>query len=748
MNISSLELANKHKFGTFFGVFLPGILSVFGVIIYLRMGFIVGQAGLFQTLAIIALGSFITLLTALSIASIATNIDVGKGGTYFLVSRSFGIQIGSAIGIALYVAQSLSVAFCIIGFSETLHALLPMFSITVIALISLGFLTVFVSVFMQAAMKAQLVIFLLIIASLISLFFGKFPAHYTEVSNVPLSLGFWPLFALFFPAVTGIETGLAMSGDLRNPRKSIPLGAIAIVLCGWMVYTALSIFLYEFIPRSVLINDPFIIQKFAAVKVLVLCGIWAATLSSAIGGLLAAPRTLEALAIDGVVPSFIKKTIGKSEQPIISLIITVLISTVCILLGNLNSIASLLTMFKLIAYLMLNLATGTEAFLGNPSWRPSFKVHSSVAILGALLCLLVMVLIDAQLSVIALILVSIIYFWMQTRALQGSWDDIRQGVLQFICRFAIYRMRSGTESIRSWRPHFLVFSRSPAKTTPVFKIASAITKDRGFLTIASIFTTGNEQEQEKREQQVEKFLRESHTPALVEIAISANPFEKMQELVTSYGIGSLKPNTIVIGIPKDTQQIQTTAMSIISAVKAKKNVLLVGENALECTTKHIDIWWSNEDKITNEFMLLMSNMLIGHKNWKHHNIILKNFVADEKGRLSRQEHFKQLLSLMRFNIEVDTLVVSNPQPADMGKLSQNPAMMFAALPLWNGEDSVETYAETLKPFIKLSSQAGLIVYSYGVTEFHLQKTWSLIKRKKTASKESRNILTAVPEPIT
>ena len=224
----SLE-EKKHGYGTFFGVFVPTILMVFGVIIFLRLGWIVGQAGILTAFIIISFSSLIALLTTLSMSSISTNLEVGRGGVYYIISRSLGIEVGAAIGLPLYFKQCLSIAFCVIGFSESLHDLIPALSITSIGIGTLAVLTLLAYFSLSGALYVQLFIFITLIASFISLFMGgqeMLPADFSPIASAPhnfQSLGFWALFAIFFPAMTGIESSVSLSGDLKDPGKSLPM---------------------------------------------------------------------------------------------------------------------------------------------------------------------------------------------------------------------------------------------------------------------------------------------------------------------------------------------------------------------------------------------------------------------------------------------------------------------------------------------------------------------------------------------
>jgi amino acid transporter len=343
---------------------------------YLRLGWLLGHVGIVNMIAVILLASAITLITGLSISAIATNMKVGSGGAYFMISRSLGIEIGSAIGIPLFLAQAIGIAFYIEGFSETIRVFYPWLDLhavelcTLLAVTSLGYFST------SWALKAQFYIFILIILSLISIFWGGELTSLSDIDFIPPEkISFWIAFSIFFPAVTGIEAGFSMSGDLQNPRRSLPLGTLSAVLIGGIVYILLTIFLWNTVPNNILRTDAMIVQNIAKIGILVTLGIWGATLSSAIGGILGGPRTLQALANDGILPKFIGKGCGKTNEPRAATFITFLIAALTSYFGNINLIAPILTMFFLISYGMLNLASGLEGMLGNPGWRPTF--HTS-----------------------------------------------------------------------------------------------------------------------------------------------------------------------------------------------------------------------------------------------------------------------------------------------------------------------------------------------------------------------------------
>ena len=400
-----------YSFGTFKGVYTPSVLTIFGVIMYLRFGWVLGNVGLAGTLLIVTIATSITFLTGLSISAMATNMKVGGGGAYYIIARSLGIEAGAAIGLPLFFARAIGVAFYIDGFTEALLSITnpfpfdPALSANIISTAALILLTGLAYFSADLALKVQFGIFAAITISLISFFMGNPSAEALLVppdAVIPPKVGFWVVFAVFFPAVTGIEAGLGLSGDLKNPSKSLPIGTLLAIITGYLVYMIMPIFLNNKVPDSnLLLIDSNIMATTARWAPLVILGVFAASLSSALGSLLGAPRTLQALAVDRVIPSFIGKGFGKDKaDPRIATALSFVVALAAVLLGDLNLIAPILSMFFLLSYGLLNLSAGLEGLIASPSWRPRFKVHYSVSLLGGALCFAAMLMINAGATLI------------------------------------------------------------------------------------------------------------------------------------------------------------------------------------------------------------------------------------------------------------------------------------------------------------------------------------------------------------
>jgi amino acid transporter len=374
---------------TFGGVFTPSILTILGVIMYLRFGWVVGNVGLLGTFLIVTISTLITFLTALSIAAIATDQRVRIGGAYYMISRSLGIEAGGAVGIPLFLAQGLSVALYTVGFAESLAKTFPVNQQLVGVVTTIG-VAVLAITSARAAIRAQYVIMGAIGLSLLSLFFGSPVANepleaVTQASHTPEP--FWVVFAVFFPAVTGIMAGVNMSGDLENPGRSIPRGTFAAVGTGYLIYMVIPILLVFRAETGALIEDSLIMRRIAFWGDAILLGVWGATLSSAVGSILGAPRVLQALARDGILPRqlhWLGSGSGPEDTPRAGTAFTLALALIAVWFGNLDIIAPILTMFFLTTYGVLNVAAGVEKLLHSPSFRPLFRVHWSLSLLGAL----------------------------------------------------------------------------------------------------------------------------------------------------------------------------------------------------------------------------------------------------------------------------------------------------------------------------------------------------------------------------
>ncbi|MEX0945666.1 MAG: Na-K-Cl cotransporter [Balneolaceae bacterium] len=656
--------ASEEGLGTFGGVFTPSILTILGVIMYLRFGWVVGNVGLIGTLLIVTLATSITFLTALSVASIATDQRVRVGGAYYMISRSLGIESGGAIGIPLFFALALSVALYTVGFAESIVEVFPSLNIKTVGIITTIGVAGLAMISAKAAIRAQYFIMFGIGLSLLSLLFGS-PVEESQIEMFGAaerhSEGFWVVFAVFFPAVTGIMAGVNMSGDLKDPSKSIPRGTFAALGVGYVIYMVLPIILATRADALTLIEDPLIMRRMSYWGDAILIGVWGATLSSAVGSVLGAPRVLQALARDGVFPKWMRwlgRGDGDDDSPRVGTIITLIVALIAVSLGNLNIIAPILTMFFLTTYGVLNISAGAERLLGSPSFRPKFRVHWIFSLVGAIGCISVMILINTAATVIALLLVGLIYIWLERRHLQTTWGDVRRGIWMAMIRTALLRLSSDSKE-KTWRPHPLVLSGSPTSRWHLIEFASSLTQSKGILTVATILTSERVRKDQVRsmEANIGEFLQKRAVQGLVRVISAPDPFEGAKRLVDSYGLGALVPNTFILGDSENIEHYDRYCDMIKYMFNQNRNVILIHDNKENHfgEYKNIDVWWGGL-KGNGGLMILLTYMLQNSVQWRNANVTVKMAINHEQARATTSENLIKVLKKIRIEANIEIIV--------------------------------------------------------------------------------------------
>ena len=681
--------------GTFGGVYTPSILTILGVIMYLRFGWVVGQVGLWGTLAIVTLSTTITFLTALSIAEIATDRVVRAGGAYYMISRSLGIEVGGAVGIPLYIAQTLSIGLYVIGFAEsmvdfgrslwasypsqgqqiaaTAQDLLPNVAAAdwpMLAQKGIGLITAIavagIAIRSAAfAVKIQYVIMAAIVLSLISFFAGQpvTPSPGAAEALAAPRESFWAVFAVFFPAVTGIMSGVGMSGDLRDPKRSIPKGTLAAVGSGYVIYMIIPLFLSRWADTGTLLSESFVMGRMAFWGPAILLGVWGATLSSALGSILGAPRVLQALARDRVLPASLRwlgNGSGAEDEPRIGTIVTLGAVLLSVVFGDLNLLAPVLTMFFLTTYLVLNVSAGIENFLKSPSFRPTFRVHWSLSLLGALGCVAVMFLINPVATILAALIVLGVFAWLKQQELQSAWGDVGRGLWLAIVRQGILQLGTEPDSDgRNWRPHFLVLSGIPTRRWPLIEMAAALTHNRGLITVASILPEGsrNLEQRQKSESMIRGYMEQRGVEGLVRLVMAQDRFAGAEQLVQTYGLGPLVPNTVLLGASQETDKLERYCDMVASFYRAGRNVLIVQDNPEQGCGRfqQIDVWVSDLQS-GGGFKLILAYLLQTSEAWRNAEIHIKLAVPSEAGVAPARENLQLLLKKFRINATPHVMV--------------------------------------------------------------------------------------------
>jgi len=643
--------ADGHGFGTM-PVFLAGISTILGAVMFLRFGYAVGHTGLLGALAIVGLGHLVTIPTALALSEIATNRKVEGGGEYFIISRSFGIRIGSAIGMSLYLSQAISIAFYVIAFAEafsgasglierTLNMPYDPRMISIPAALLLGILMLTRGA--DLGVKALYVVVGVLALSLLLFFVGSPVAPEDGTlswsSRVDGADPFFVVFAVVFPSFTGMTAGVGLSGDLAEPRRSIPRGTIAATLAGMAIYVAIAFKLEASASASLLANDQLVMAEIALWSPIIPIGLACATLSSALGSFLVAPRTLQALAKDGCfVPEAANRAlshgVGEANEPRSATFLTLVLVVIVIALGDIDLVARLISMFFMVTYGALCAISFLEHLAGNPGYRPTFRTRWYLSLLGALMCGLMMFLMDPLFA--ALAIAAMVGLYGLTRFTRAGADDqsivaVFLGVMSQTTRWLQLVLQRGTWAARGrgWRPSIVALNpRSLTDGLGAVELLGWLSERHGIGTYIQLVrgkleSSTHAQAVNLRERLVE--MTQSDMPGLyIATMVSPSLRSAAAQVLQMPGVSGLDNNTLLLDFRNgrdDDAAVDDIVSETALAADVGKNVLIYRDDGSRLERRQrIDVWLTWHDERNAKLMLMLAYIIAGHENWKRAEI--------------------------------------------------------------------------------------------------------------------------------
>ncbi len=717
--MSSGQQSQVTKFTTFGGVFTPSILTIIGVIMFMRAGFVIGQAGIYHALLILAIAKSITLLTSFSISAIATNTEVKGGGAYYLISRTLGPEFGGTIGLALFFAQALSVPFYILGFSEAVMiTVTPYFPAITSYFNHITFSTaiiLFAIVFKGAggAIKVQYIIMVILAVSIATflggaalnfdktLFQKNWAAAYSEPTN-----GFWLVFAIYFPAATGIMAGVNMSGNLKNPTRSIPLGTFASIIVGAVVYAAQIVLCGGSIAREDLIADSYGSLLNVAVWrlwFLVSLGVFAATLSSALGSFLGAPRILQSLAQDKILaPTKWFAKLSKNGEPRRALWLTFLITLTTLYFAReggggsaLNAVATVVTMFFLWTYGITNVAAFVESFGQNPSFRPRFKFfHWILALLGAIGCIGAALLIDALAALGAVAAISVIFMYVRKFVLKTSFGDARRGFFYSLVRTNLFKLEQAPMHAKNWRPTIVVFTGNPDSRLTLARFADWLGSGRGIVILVSLIIGKLNVKIEQRKHMIatlNEFIKKNKIQAFPQVLITPHFDLGLNQLLQSTSIGPLKPNLVILGWSADPERARFFVRHLHTARMLNMSLILLYDNGLpkleRKMKKRIDIWWRGREN--GSLMAILAYLISLNSDWTNVSIRFLRVVRAKESHEQAFVELKTLVEASRISATINIVDSQKPFPEVLHTYSQDATVVFLGFQIPSAEKSAE-----------------------------------------------------------
>jgi amino acid transporter len=694
----------RKKFGTA-PVFFTAISTILGAIMFLRFGFAVGSVGLIGTIAIILIGHAVTVPTAMSIAEIATNQKVEGGGEYYIISRSFGIVIGSSIGIALYFSQAISVAFYIMAFAEAFSSLfdfliqnynLPravewlLLQKQTVSIPALFILTAIVlTKGADLGVKALYVVVFTLFLSLIAFFIGDtdynqnndldifaniyntqeeveipliedtttfepVPFEDTSSSKYPAPIlqpgqpqqanrqepilppiSFFTVFAIIFPAFTGMTAGVGLSGDLAKPSRSIPLGTLAGTLTGMVIYFFIAFKLSASASPAALADTTHLVMADIAWQGwwIIPIGLAAATISSALGSLMVAPRTLQAIARDQIIPSkginfWLSRGRGKNDEPFNSTIVTIFAAAFFIMLGELDFVAEIISMFFMVTYGTLNLISFLQHFAADPSYRPTFKSQWWISLFGAVACFGLMFFMNAAYAILAIMLMVLFYALISRyNPEKKNLALIFQGVIFQISRqIQVFLQKAEKEQTGSWRPSAVCISDYSFERLAAFDLLRWLSQRYGFGTyihkISGYLSKSTHLEAKEAKERLIKMAEESKSNVYIDTLISPSYTSAIAQVIQLPGISGTENNLLILEFSKhDPGNVKEIIDNFKLIRSVDFDVVILGSTLRGYgLKKDIHIWITSNDYENANLMILLGFIILGHRDWKDGHI--------------------------------------------------------------------------------------------------------------------------------
>lgn len=669
-------MAEKQKYGTA-PVFFTAIATILGAILFLRFGFAVGTLGFWGVLLLIIVGHLVTIPTALALSEIATNKRVEGGGEYFVISRSFGLNIGSTIGIALYLSQAISVAFYVIAFTESFEFFfnfmsnrfnidLPKQAVSVPTMLLLSL--VIIKKGANIGIKALYVIVGLLFLVLV-LFFAGSPVsgsgeistfHNFEMKNMN---SFFIVLAIVFPAFTGMTAGVGLSGDLKNPGRSIPIGTVAATVIGMIVYIFVAYKLTVSASSDDLLNNQLIMSKIAiGGMVMVPLGLAASTLSSALGSVMVAPRTLQALGKDKIFPSkkinfLLARERKKDGEPINASIFTCALALVFVILGDINAVAEIISMFFMLTYGSLSLISFLNHFGSSPSYRPEFKSRWWISLIGFVTSVWVMFKINTTYAIASIVVLTAVYIYINSyhtdrRGLSSIFINTLSQIIRSLQLF--FQKQSGNKLFSDWRPSVICVSKGSFERINAIRLLNWISHKYGFATyLHKIEGLYSKETYELARQERIRLINEIdvNNSIFIKTIISPSYTTAIAQAIQMPGMSGLENNIILFEFDKHDDKEINQVVDNFKLVKAGDfDVMFLASSIKAVNYKEgIHIWLNAADERNINLMIMLSFIILNHPDWKKSNI--KVFVVtQEDTHLSFVDSFKTLVNSGRIPI--------------------------------------------------------------------------------------------------
>uniref|UniRef100_A0A8C1X9N5 Solute carrier family 12 member 7a n=1 Tax=Cyprinus carpio TaxID=7962 RepID=A0A8C1X9N5_CYPCA len=785
------------QMGTFIGVFLPCMQNILGVILFLRLTWIVGTAGIMDALAIVFMCCSCTMLTAISMSAIATNGVVPAGGSYYMISRALGPEFGGAVGLCSYLGTTFAGSMYILGTMEIfLTYIMPNAAVfkagtgepngmqnnmRIYGTCCLAIMVLVVFVGVKYVNKLALVFLSCVMLSIMAIYAGVIQSaikppdsqvcllgnrmlqnsmfdkcQKTEViNNVTTPTKLWTLFCkgdlgnatcneyftqnnltviqavpgllsgvisgeysnrithqkgkssepasdkpidmpyvfndittfftllvgIYFPSVTGIMAGSNRSGDLRDPQRSIPTGTIMAIATTSFIYISCVVLFGACIDGVVLrdkygesVNGSLVVATLAwPSSWVIVIGSFFSCCGAGLQSLTGAPRILQAISRDGIMPFL--QVFGHSKsngEPTWALLLTAAICEIGILIGSLDNVAPILSMFFLMCYLFVNLACAVQTLLRTPNWRPRFKFyHWSLSFLGMSLSLSLMFVSSWYYALVVILISGCIYKYIEYRGAEKEWGDGIRGLSLNAAQYALIKLEEAPPHTKNWRPQLLVLLKLDSdlgvKHPRLLSFTSQLKAGKGLTIVCSVLEgtyMAREADAKLSEKNIKAAMAKEKTKGFCHVVVSSNQRDGFSHLIQSAGLGGMKHNAVLMAWPANWKQSESNLswknfIETVRETTAAHQALLVAKNIDSFPTNQerlgvgtIDVWWIVHD---GGLLMLLPFLLRQHKVWRRCKMRIFTVAQMDDNSIQMKKDLQMFLYHLRLDAKVEVV---------------------------------------------------------------------------------------------
>eukprot|EP00102_Acyrthosiphon_pisum_P016810 XP_008187908.1 PREDICTED: bumetanide-sensitive sodium-(potassium)-chloride cotransporter isoform X1 [Acyrthosiphon pisum] len=594
-NEPSRPTKKKHEEGWIQGVLIRNLVQIWGLMLFLRVAWVVCTTGLISGIVIILFGGAITTITALSMSAISTNGVLKEGGTYFMISRSLGPEFGACIGVIYSIALAAACAMHMVGFCEMVQIIMKSFNLFILdgEVQDMRILGICLTAALLCAtlggirsrIQVHAAVLILIIAAILDVFIGAIYGPKTDSEKNQGFIGFswvainynifknfetfddwcksfWYGFSIFFPAVSGFLAGTNKSGELKDSLRAIPRGSLTSIFISSSIYISIAIL----VGSTFVDQDPFYKSKFddpnehyavnrtigliAFFSPLVYACILASTLTASFSSFLAAPKVFQMLCNDRIYNNLTWFGFSnKSGEPIRADILTTIIVLLFILPGNLNAILPSISNIFLSVYALINFSTFHASLVKPIGWRPTFKLYNMwLSLGGSMLCVLLMFVISWGTALVTLGAILALYLIVSYQKPDVNWGTSTQAQTYKQALMAVHNLIRVEDHVKNFRPQLLILTGMASSRPSLVDFGHLITKNLSLLVCGNIIKAPSSQKL------LEIYSKRAinwlcyHKIKGFYVQIDGTNFDDgAKSLMQTVGLGKLKPNIVLLG---------------------------------------------------------------------------------------------------------------------------------------------------------------------------------------------------------